>query len=496
MLNENIKKFLIDIWKFKIIWFIILIPLMFVRQDALFFIKGTATYTVALTIYFLLAQKLDTEKPSKISFIALNPALISSLFVAIMLFYICRTVNMTVTAAPFLLFALGLSADALFCVLAVKRLTKDQFIINAAETVQANFYFHAAVIAAIILGLRHFAGQVLGFWAVFYIYVFSVAAIAVFSVILNTKMRHNSYGSIYLVFVLALLGISFLVLNSTIKNADYFYCVAAGLISAFVIFVLSLYEETKGRFFNLSVLAILILIGNLWISFKFARGFGLSLCAIGFLESAVLFAPFIMREKEEVKNFAAAARILNSASFLLLLVLVLRLFIQSAKLYEAGINLNNGYFIVGLIIGLFLPVLIEGDRFLNPHKEDAPGRGIIFTSFNYLALMFLALVSIAVINIFLDIEPVCAVLMGLAAAGAVSFAHLFIERRDDIVWSASLGSLWIFTGFAAYPMIKRLSPLVYEFSRLQKIEIAAGLLLIILVFYLVEYKVIRVKTDN
>ncbi|MFH1453091.1 MAG: hypothetical protein ABIH00_03810 [Armatimonadota bacterium] len=484
---ETDNKFISNFLILKIVLVIISLFAFLVKKDAVFFVAGFLVYSVSFLIYYFLNRGFNKEKPEgRQAFIALNPSFISTALVLIVLYYICKTVDISATRVPLLLFGLGLASDALFVVLAGRKMSLKNAVVNAASSMQSGFYLHIAVIFSVILGSYHFSGDSYLPLLPFYFTVFAFALCLVFSIIMNTGMKPSASNILHFVYAVLLLILGFFVVKMIVKDINYFYCIAAGIVSAFVISLVSCYNESEDKSINLSVLAVLILVGILWASFKFARGYGLSLCAVGFLADLLLLLPFMVYKynNEEGSLFKNAVKVLTVAGFVLILVLNVRIFIQFTRLYEIGINLNNGYFIVGVMLGLFLPLIIEIDALFNPFKSSISRvSGLFFTGFNYIALLILAGFSIVCVTMFLGIEPLAAVLIGLIAAGAVSFIHLFKYKIDDPVWNTSLGSLWIIIGIAAYPVMRTLTPVLGDISRIQKIGMVLVLLLIVLVFY-------------
>lgn len=486
------KKFIADIWKFKIVWLILLaIPFLFItphtgKKSMLFFyILGSFVYTVTLTLYYInnMVKKSYIEKP-KAPFIFFNSGIIRSTVLIALAFFVMQKMCGIRSVFVWAYFAAGLASDALFLVLASKKLGCDSQIISVSKSMQQSFYYHMAAISAVMLGLYHFSPALTGVWAVVYITAFSLCAALVFNFIMHTEMRQSVYEIFYALFIVVYLAGSYFIVSSLIKNVNYFYCIAGGAVSAFIIMILFLRNDDN-KFIN-AVLSVLILIGNLWISFKFAAGFGLSLCAIGFLTSIYILQPlYIYKEETEIKM---SIKVLEAAGLFFVLTLLARLFMQVSGLYGVGINLSSGYFVVGLALGLFLPIFVEADTLLNPYKSAIEKSCCIYmTALNYIVLFILAKFSIGAIFIFLGIEPVSSALMGISLAALVAFVYIFKNKTEDTIWNTSLGSLWVLLGLLAFIMYPY-NDILGELSRMQKIGMISGVLTIILIVYLIINK--------
>lgn len=482
------KKFISDIWKFKLVWLILLaIPFLFItphtgKKSMLFFyILGSFVYTVTLTLYYInnMVKKSYIEKTNPL-LMFFNAGIIRSTFLILLVFFLMQKMCGVRSVFVWAYFAAGLASDALFLVLAGKKLGGDNQVISIAKSMQQSFYYHMAAIAAVMLGLYHFSGTLTGVLAAGYIIAFSLCLAVVFNFIMRAETRQAVYDVFYAVFIAVFLAGSYFIIISLIKNVNYFYCIAGGAVSAFIVMILFLHNENN-KFIN-AALSVLILIGNLWISFKFAAGYGLSLCAIGFLTNIYILQPlYIYKEETEIKM---VVKVLETAGLFFVLILLARLFMQVSGLYSEGINLNNGYFIVGLALGLFLPIFTEADTLLNPYKSDEGKPVSIFIiALNYIVLFILAKLSIGAILVFLGIEPLFSALMGLSLAALAAFVYMFKNKTEDVIWNTSLGSLWAFLGLLAF-MMYPYNNILGDFSRMQKIGMILGVLIIVLVAYL------------
>jgi len=481
------KKFISDIWKFKIAWLILLAAMfLFIpphtgkKNMLFFFILGSFIYTLTFTLYYInnMVKKSYIEKPNP-QIIFFNAGIIRSTVLIVLAFFLMQKMCGVRSVFIWAYFAAGLASDALLLVLASKKLGGDNEIISVAKSMQQSFYYHMAAIAAVMLGLYHFSGTLTGVLAVGYIITFSLCAALVFNFIMRVETRQAAHDIFYALFIAVFLAGSYFIVTSLIKNVNYFYCIAGGAISAFIIMALFL-RNIDNKFIN-AALAALILIGNLWISFKFAAGFGLSLCAIGFLTNMYVLQPlYIYKEESEIKS---GVKVLEAAGLFFVLVLLARLFMQVSGLYSEGISLSSGYFIVGLALGLFLPTFVEADTLLNPYKSGAEKSSSIYiTVLNYIVLFILAKIAIVAVFIFLGIEPVFSALMGISMAAMVAFVYMFKNKTEDAIWNTSLGSLWALLGliaFLVYPYIDILN----EFSRMQKI----GMILLVLIAVFAAY---------
>lgn len=482
------KKFISDIWKFKLAWLILLaIMFLFVpphtgkRSVFFFFVAGSFIYTITFALYYInnMVKKSYIEKPNP-QIIFFNAGIIRSTVLIVVAFFLMQKMCGIRSVFIWASFAAGLASDALLLVLASKKLGGDNEIINIAKSMQQSFYYHMAAIAAVMLGLYHFSPALTGVWAAGYIIAFSLCAALVFNFIMRVETRQAAYDIFYALFIAVFLGGSYFIVTSLIKNINYFYCIAGGAISAFIIMALFL-RNADNKFIN-AALSALILIGNLWISFKFAAGFGLSLCAIGFLTSIYVLQPlYIYKEETEMK---VGVKVLEAAGLFFVLVLLARLFMQVSGLYSEGISLSSGYFIVGLALGLFLPIFVEADALLNPYKSDVEKPSSIYImALNYIILFILAKLAVGAIFIFLGIEPVFSALMGISMAALVAFVYMFKNKAEDAIWNTSLGSLWALLGliaFMAYPY----SDILGDLSRMQKIGMIVTVLMVVLAVYL------------
>lgn len=487
------KKFISDIWKFKVLWLIALTIIFFALEPhtgkkgvVLLFAAGSVIYTLTMSIYYLLIQKAGVPPEKKQSAVLFNPILLSTLLLLAVILCVSKVYGLHGVVLWEAL-AAGLAVDALLLVLAAKKMAgTDDLAVPLAQNMQGAAYLHSSVLISIILSIYHFTPELSGTYAAIYLAGAGLICGIIFSLFLNTQTRQNFAAIICIIFIAAFLFLGFIIINGTIKNINYFYCLAAGSISSLIILML---YSSRGNKLSNSILSLLILMGNLWISFKFARGYGLSLCATGFLSCLYVLGPFaFINTGAEDKDFKFNSKIITAGGLFLVLILLLRLFIQISGMYQEIVGLGSGYFVVGIVLGLFLPFLVEADTLLNPYKsENTKECCIVKTGLNYFAVLLLALFSIALINIFLEIEPLCAAFMGIALASAVSFIYMLKNEKQDSIWNASLGSLWIFMPLSAC-MLFPYKDFIAELSRLQKIEIVSVLLLVILGVYLYTQK--------
>lgn len=478
------------IWIFNFILLVLLSPVFFYLKPHigskgafLTFIAGFLIPSVVFTLQIFNLKKPQTQKSTK------SNSSILVLFTLGLILPVCGIISRFygITAVGLWIYLiLGLSLNLLWIKIAARKQTEDQLILISVEHLEYNLFLGLAVITALILGSYHFASGATGAWMPFYLGCFLF--LSYYLTILVVIFKDNIYKSFIWQIIfssLIFLALSFWLIFNTTGNLSYFYSLLLGQITSVLILVLinSSVQIKKELDLTVAVFIILFILGIFWSAFKLALGFGLCLSTIGLLSSVgILTNLSLIEEFQKLKlNLGYYfTKIIGLASAACLMLVIFRMFMQTSKLYLEQINLTDGNFIIGIILGIFLPFFFEATGLLNPYRaKGVLVKNIINLIINYLLLLILAFFGLFCVALFLDIYGIAASLIGLATGAVVSIFVWCIVKNQHI-WETDLLSLWIAWGAAAfilYPYIKNLT----IFTRLQKIEVLSVFIVLVLI---------------
>jgi hypothetical protein len=337
------------------------------------------------------------------------------------------------------------------------------------------------------------------------------------------------------VFITIFLGLClFLVLKLNIQNDTsypvYLYTIIAGVVTS-VVFIIMMHgsaSSVKGVDLSTGAMGLLILIGGIWFSFKWAMSFGITLYSMGLLSVAVMLIPYrsfesiVLRDidskstqpepplqgdpimegtlsnaenirKPEDKIIQTSERHLTWAALftrgitLAGLVTVLfglfKVFVQKSPLLSNGLDLAYADISLALFLGIFASLCLEGfsltgNNIFKPFVEGNSKTGIL----NFTLSAIAGVVILISIGILFRVDGLGAFLIGTIIAALLGVFTYFAQRKEEGLYKASLSPLWVAASAYSIFLIKY-KDVPDQLTRLDKQQIVIGMILLISVIY-------------
>ncbi len=404
------------------------------------------------------------------------PLLDGEFALALLLFVMGATGRFYGVRAYSLLFALGLGLS--LGILWLRILAR--YVPDFPETtlllrrVELQGLFNLTLISSLILAWYHFSSRNCGSWMPVYLGLAILAGRVLFRFMRVTE-RPGGKGPdlsrpLYLVLVLSLVAaVNFL--HSL--QPGYFYPFALGLLTAFLLVAIIRDSGSSGGLEDRAggVLGIFLFLGLVWISFRMALGYGLSLAFLG------LVSVFPQEESADERKRIKGFLLLGLAG---LSLLGWRIFLQETNLVTFGVDLAAGYGFIGLLAGVILPVLAAAGGISDgPSREEGFGRAAALFGWTVL----LSAVTLFFTWIFVGSSGMAASLLGLVLSFLLCGFHFISAGREEGPYRSGFSFMWTALPFAACLMVP-LSGRLESFTRAHKVWFLVIMLAIILYLYL------------
>lgn len=258
-----------------------------------------------------------------------------------------------------------------------------------------------------------------------------------------------------------------------LQNMEGFWCAGMGILSGLSLILFGIIQSPKQQpADNLGGKAglILILFAQIAVAFILLGGYGIALLASG-----LLFAfPYLYKDNQEAEaNFIQ--KIFVPVIAFTIFIVYLRIYLEELNLVSLGIDLVGPYSLIALALGIFLPrFLIGGDRFWQ--------RGI---------LVSIAIAIPLVVGVLWRSEALGAYLLG----GAVSILlqeNLHIKNDDSYPAITQQG----FVSPLMLIITPHLFNVTFTFSRMQKIYLAVGVVVLALLWSFVIEPIVANKNHG
>lgn len=381
-------------------------------------------------------------------------------------------------------FLLGLAIGMPLLKVGAQRFGVSELAVEKASQIEGASFVLISIVFSFLMCGYHFWQEVTGAWLTLYFAfgIFLAWFIATLPVMLN-KEKPNQFNLLlqFIIFIIVFLGIAYYVNTRLINNLAYFYPVIIGIISAVLASGLACASASKkDGDFTTSILSMVIFTGAVWAGFKLAKGYGISLVAMGLISTLGLLNPYKNMEffkKKEENGKPALFNIFYNAVLLIgvagLLIVGWRIFLQGSGLAFQYVDISNGNIAVALLLGIISPLLFQRWK---TQCYSKPGENIVSGWLSYIifgpaifSFLFLMIILFKTEGLSAFIFGICAsALMGLVSIGKKEFLQVF---------GASFSSLWVILIASAMLAIKYFDKLE-SFTRKQKIEVLIGVIVI------------------
>lgn len=167
---------------------------------------------------------------------------------------------------------------------------------SVATKIESVMYIIMAVLISTIMAGYHFTNHLskvyIPLLLLMALYVITLISCAPCSYKKNNKTM-NIIPAQSAIFLILFLGVVVFIINKFNVKVDYSYPIICGAITSalFIILLHNSSSSVKGVDLSTGALAVMLLIGGLWFSYKWALGFGMTLYSIGLLSIATIIVP-------------------------------------------------------------------------------------------------------------------------------------------------------------------------------------------------------------
>jgi len=408
------KQFLSSVWKFiGIIAVILCIILFFLKPQTgsrgalVCLIAGLLLPATSLTVEIFFRKKKDI-------FILSLAALLLIIW-CIGHFYGLRAFNL------FISLSLGISLSSLWLIMGEKFIKKTDSLSLSLNKIEASTYLMQGIIMAQVLAGYHFRLKTDAAWT-----LMIIALVMVLVWILSIVFfRSGRYGMQIMpvqmsFFAIIFLAIAAYITQKTINNLNYFYPILFGVVSGFLLLAIMRDSSfNRGRTDLMAgALGAILLCGLFWISFRMSLGYGISLGGFGLLSVAGIVMHHLSLD-EKAKVYLRGLVLMGITA---VLIAGWRVFLQKTDLVISGIDLSEGYIMIGLLAGVFLPLFLEGG-----FMEEKPREGASSAVLYYILVIFISALSLFCFGLFLGVPGTAAGFLGLAVASFLCGIYFLSE---------------------------------------------------------------------
>lgn len=381
-------------------------------------------------------------------------------------------------------FLLGLAIGMPLLKVGASRFGVSDLAMEKASQIEGASFVLISIVFSFLMCGYHFWQEVTGAWLTLYFAfgIFLAWFVSTLPIMVN-KEKPNQGNLLlqFIIFIIVFLGIAYYVNTMLINNLAYFYPVIIGIISALLASGLACTSASKKEGdFTASVLSMLIFLGAVWAGFKLAKGYGISLVALGLISTLGVLNPYKNLEffaKKEETGKPALFNLFYDAILLIgvagMLIVGWRIFLQGSGLAYQYVDLSNGNIAVALLLGIIAPLLFQRWR---TKLLGNPGKNIVSGWLSYILLTIVKFTFLFFMIILFKTEGLSAFIFGICASALMGLVSL--GKKEFLqVFSASFSSAWVVLITSAMLAIKYFDKLE-SFTRKLKMEILIAAIVI------------------
>jgi hypothetical protein len=458
---------------------------------------------------------------------------LSLLFIGFVVFFFgIRAYNIWIS------FIIG-SALSLFVLRILSTMMLSSVYENSSGKMESIFFIVQAFLVSIIMAGHHFPATSTNayFPLLLLMVVFISLLVSTIPFFLKPgKSTMSILPSHLAVFLGIFIGLSlFLVLRMNLED-KYLYPIITGSMTSCILIILTYGSVSATKKVDLStgVMGTLLLLGGLWLSFRWTMGFGMTLFGAGLISIASVLIPYksfemsgnsdrvltsstrdllmegVEGDEETAENRQDVPppgeehtwanlflRGITLAGLVVIITGLFRVLVQRSFMLTLGLDIAYADNLLALFLGVITPLCFEGlnltgrNIFLPQTKgnlKHAAGL-IIFSLVISVSLLY-------TIGIIFRLEGLGAFVLGLVISSLFGVYTFFAQRKEKGLFRAAFSPLWI--ALAAYSInLIKYADVPEQLTRIAKQQIMVGmLLLVIIVYFWTYYKNCRIINEE
>jgi hypothetical protein len=409
---------------------------------------------------------------------------------------------------------------------------------TTSATMESIFFIMLAFMISIIMAGYHFPTTTVSAYLPLFILMALFISLLVSSLLVRLKPKKKTMDILpthLAVFQGLFIGLCLMLVMRMNIDISYLYPVITGSIIS-ILFIVMLYDSSsiiKQVDLSTGVMSVLLLLGGLWLSFKWTMGFGITLFGTGLISIAAVLIPYkyfevftmandcrhhesdadftqdpLMQgiEKPMKKTDLAPGenrgeiekssgfpgdhswaclflRGITLAGLAVIIIGLYRVLVQNSFLIQTGLDIAVGDNAAALFLGIFTPLSFEGFNLMGRNIFLPRQEGNFKTALSLLIFSIItALILVYTIGIIFKLEGLAIFILGIAVSALLGTYTYFAQKKEIGIYRASFSPLWI--AIAAYSTtLVEYAEVPDQLTRLAKQQIVTGMLLFVIVVY-------------
>jgi hypothetical protein len=403
------------------------------------------------------------------------------------------------------------SAVSLFVLRIISTITLSSVCENSSGKIESVFFVIQAFLVGILMAGYHFPTGSTSAYLPLLLLMALYISLLISTIPFYLKPGKDTMTvlpSHLAVFLGIFIGLSLLLVLKMNLDEKYLYPIITGSITSCVLIIM-LYgsaSATKGVDLPTGVMGTLLILGGLWLSFRWAIGFGMTLFGAGLISVAAVLIPYKSFESSSAHDIDKPPVLSTSsgeppitvgqdtlanlflrgitlAGLVVIITGLFRILVQRSFMLTMGLDLSYTGNTLALFLGVITPLSFEGFNLTGGNIFRQPGKGD-FRQATGLSIMSLivSLLLIYIVGIIFGFEGVGAFILGLIISSLSGVYTFFARRKEKGFSHTSFSPLWIV--IAAYAItLTKYSDIPIQLTRLTKQHILIGALLFVIINY-------------